>query len=613
MKLSFRSRILLTLLPLLALLGIIGGVGAVLLSHLGGRIDAILRENYDSVRYMQELREALEEMNGTIRLANAGEEDKELLTQYRAAWTILDDQIKKELKNITIEGEQEAADKLRDLGNDYHKMGEEFFRLPPKSPSRHALYSRKGGLKETYDEIKKVSHRILDMNQRTMEDAEARARRTADNSLLGFTLGLVAVGMAAVWLAWNTVRATLRPVQLVTQSALAIGAGNLDQVVPVPAPNELGQLAEAFNVMARQLREFRQSNSARLLRAQQTSQATIDSFPDPVVVVDASGRVEMANPAAQRLLGVHSRDGGAPMVWQPPGDLVTLLQEAIREQRAYLPDGFHRAIRLASPGREQFFLPRILPIATPSGVTLGAAVLLQDVTRFRLLDQVKSDLVATVSHELKTPLTSIRLALHLLLEETVGPLTPKQTELLVDARDNGERLLRMVNNLLDLTRLEKGKSPLELHSEDPKALVRSAVDAIRPRANDKGVALETELPEELPQVSADAQQIAHVLGNLLDNALTYTPAGGRITVSAATDNGVVTLAVADTGIGIAPEYLPHVFNKFFRIPGHSAESGSGLGLAIVQEVVTAHGGSVSCESQPGEGSVFRVMLPVSKP
>jgi signal transduction histidine kinase len=613
MRLSFRFRIVLTLLPLLALLGVIGGVGAVLLSHLGGRIDAILQDNYDSIVYMTRLRESLEEIDFSFQLANAEKVDDELLSKYQAACKVFDKEVKNELGNITIPGEQEMADKLAQLAKDYRAMGQDFFRLPPRSPERRTLYSRKGGLKETHDEIKKVAHSILDLNERTMVKAEAQARQTAHDSLVGFALGLLAVGLVATWLAWNTVRATLRPVQLVTQSALAIGSGNLDQVVPVAAPDELGQLAEAFNIMARQLREFRHSNSARLLRAQQTSQATIDSFPDPVVVVDASGRVEMANPAAQRLLGVHSRDGGGPVIWQPPGDIVTLLQDAIREQRAYLPDSFNRAIRLASPGREQFFLPRILPIATPSGVTLGAAVLLQDVTRFRLLDQVKSDLVATVSHELKTPLTSIRLALHLLLEEAVGPLTPKQTELLIDARDNGERLLRMVNNLLDLTRLEKGKSPLELHPEDPKALVQSAVDAARPRANDKGVALETELPDELPPVSADAQQIAHVLGNLLDNALTYTPAGGRITVSAATDNGTVTLAVSDTGVGIAPEYLPHVFNKFFRIPGHSAETGSGLGLAIVREVVTAHGGSVSCESQPGEGSVFRVILPVSKP
>src|SRR5207302_4694731 len=165
------------------------------------------------------------------------------------------------------------------------------------------------------------------------------------------------------------------------------------------------------------------------------------------------------------------------------------------------------AIRL--PGQETSFLPQILPIRDPYGNTLGAAVLLQDVTRFRLLDKVKSDLVATVSHELKTPLTSIRLAHHLLLEETIGPLTPKQTELLLDARDNAERLLDRINRLLDLARLEQKREPLDLRPEAPAALLEGAAEAIRPRAQDKGVEVVVEVPAELPLVSVDAQRLGH--------------------------------------------------------------------------------------------------------
>jgi signal transduction histidine kinase len=234
------------------------------------------------------------------------------------------------------------------------------------------------------------------------------------------------------------------------------------------------------------------------------------------------------------------------------------------------------------------------------------------VTRFRLLDQVKSDLVATASHELKTPLTSVRLALHLLLEEAVGPLTPKQTELLLDARDNAERLLAMVNNLLDLARLEGGRKHLDLEPEAPATLLRAAAEALRPRADDKGVAVAVEAADDLPAVAVDVQRLEHALGNLLDNALAYTERGGRITLSAAADDGRVTLAVADTGVGIPPEHLPHVFERFFRIPGRGS-GGTGLGLAIVREIVTAHGGTVTCESRPGEGTVFRIRLPAVGP
>ncbi|HEV8002496.1 MAG TPA: HAMP domain-containing sensor histidine kinase, partial [Planctomycetaceae bacterium] len=234
-----------------------------------------------------------------------------------------------------------------------------------------------------------------------------------------------------------------------------------------------------------------------------------------------------------------------------------------------------------------------------------------DVTRLRLLDQVKSNLVATASHELKTPLTSIRLAVHLLLEESVGPLTTKQTELLLDARENSERLLAMINNLLDLARLEQGSRQLDLQPEQPESLLRTAADAVRPRADDQAIEVVLDMPQGLPQVAVDASRLGSALGNLLDNALTYTDRGGKITLGARANGDTVTLSVADTGVGIPPESLPHVFEKFFRVPSQSKGVGTGLGLAIVQEIVAAHGGTITCESTPGKGTTFRMTLPVA--
>jgi signal transduction histidine kinase len=295
----------------------------------------------------------------------------------------------------------------------------------------------------------------------------------------------------------------------------------------------------------------------------------------------------------------------------PPESLQAPFREALQSQRPYLPEGFDHAILLHADGKDHSFLPHILPIRDPYGVTLGAAVLLQDVTRFRLLDQIKSDLVATASHELKTPLTSIRLAHHLLLEEAVGPLTPKQTELLVDARDNAERLLAVVNDLLDLTRLERGREYLDMKPTTPVDVLRPAAEAIRPRAEDKGISVIIVTPDDLPVVAVDGQRFGHALGNLLDNALTYTERGGQITLSAAQVGDQMEFSVADTGIGIPPEHLPHIFDRFSRIPHQSRGAGTGLGLAIVREIVTAHGGSVTCESQPGQGTTFRIRLPIS--
>jgi signal transduction histidine kinase len=235
-------------------------------------------------------------------------------------------------------------------------------------------------------------------------------------------------------------------------------------------------------------------------------------------------------------------------------------------------------------------------------------VVLNDITRFRLLDQFKTDLVATVSHELKTPLTGVRLAVHVLLEETVGPLTPKQTELLVDARDNAERLLNLIDQLLALARLQR-PGPRELVPEDPVELLRRAADAVRPRAEDKHVTVEVAVGGPLPPVAVEPERMELALGNLLNNAVTYTPAGGAVTLSAAAADGRVVLTVADTGVGIPAEHLPHVFDRFFRIPGQSDETGTGLGLAIVKEVVTAHGGEITCQSERGQGTTFRITLP----
>jgi signal transduction histidine kinase len=349
-----------------------------------------------------------------------------------------------------------------------------------------------------------------------------------------------------------------------------------------------------------------------LIRAQRTSQATIDSFPDPVLVVDRQQRVELANPVARRLLvGTLPEKGEiSPAVWQPPESLRQPLTDALNNQREYAPEGFDKAVVVRIGEKTHTFLPRILPIRDSDGATLGAAVLLEDVTRFRLMDDMKTNLVATVSHELKTPLTSIRLVLHLLLEENLGALAPKQLELLIDARDNAERLLVMINNLLDLARLEQGKIQLRLRPERPASLLRSAAESFQPRAADQGVQLSIEAPDDLPPVAVDADQFQHALQNLLDNALTHTPQGGRITLAAEQAEGKVAFSVADTGSGIPVQFLPYVFERYFRVPGETAHGGSGLGLAIVREIVTAHGGSVQCESIPGEKTVFNMSLPV---
>jgi signal transduction histidine kinase len=608
---TLRQRMLLTLAPFVCLLGAVAGTGFFLLRSVGDSIERILKENYRSVVAMVGLNEALERIDSSFQFAVAGRDDAREM--YESNWGEYNRHLDTEQHNVTEPGEQDLVDRLTALTQEYHRRGDHFFTETAGAARKAAYFGTpaRPGLFQSFQDIKTVTETIRVLNQRSMEAASARARHTAAVSQIALAAALVFTVLLAGLLAWRTVRAVMGPIQMLTQSAVAVGLGDLHHIVPVVSRDEIGQLAEAFNRMTRQIQGYRQSHSARLLRAQRTSQATIDSFPDPVLVVEPGGRVEMANPAARLLLGIpESRDGQPPeFVWQPPEALRHPLHEALTAQKRFLTQAYDQTLTFRLGGDEHAYLPQVLPINDPFGETLGAAVVLNDVTRFRLLDQVKSDLVATVSHELKTPLTSVRLALHLLLEETVGPLTPKQTELLVDARENAERLLNVIEHLLGLARLEQGGVGLQLEPVPPQELLQAAADTARSRAEDKHIELVVADAAALPEVAADRERLGHALNNLLDNALTYTDAGDRVTLSAEADGpDAVRLSVRDTGMGIPPEYLPFVFDKFFRVPGRG--HGTGLGLAIVREVVTAHHGETACESEPGRGTVFHITLPL---
>ncbi|HJZ89329.1 MAG TPA: ATP-binding protein [Gemmataceae bacterium] len=613
---SLRRRLIVSLAPLGILLLVLGVIGLAVLFYMGGRINAILKENYVSVQAMFLMNEHLERMDSSFQFALAGRE-ADARAQFEANWAGFGQQFRVEENNITILPiEQELVDRLRVLKDDYRARGERFYARPAGSPERTTDYfgtPNDPGLLGRFLEIKTVSGEILRINQENMFQARDEARATARTALLGLGLALAILVVFLGGVTWYLLRTILAPIRATTLAAQDIGAGRLDREVPVFAGDELGRLAETFNAMTRQLRGYRETNLARLLRAQRTAQATIDSFPDPILVVDPNGRVELANPAARTLFGVTlPKDGQPGPVWHPPEPIRQPIHDALNVQRDHLTESFDQAVSFRLGDEDRVYLPQVRPIRDPDGDTLGAAVVLNDVTRFRLLDQFKSDLVATVSHELKTPLTSVRLAVHVLLEEAVGPLTPKQTELLVDARDNAERLLRLIEHLLALARLQRPHGGTSFRPEDPVALLRRAADGARARAEDKHVELTVNADGAVPPVAADADRLTLALSNLIDNAVTYTPAGGRVTLSAAAGpDGRVTLSVADTGVGIPAEHLPHVFDKFFRVPGRSTEGGTGLGLAIVKEVVEAHRGEVTCASAPGQGTVFRITLPAS--
>jgi len=200
------------------------------------------------------------------------------------------------------------------------------------------------------------------------------------------------------------------------------------------------------------------------------------------------------------------------------------------------------------------------------------------------------------------------MAIHLLLEEKIGSLTPKQTELLVAAREDSDRLHSILNNLLDISRIESGKVQMNFRKVSPHSMVFEALEPFQMDFKDRNVTLGMELQDDLPEVWADTARMNHVLANLLSNALRYTPPGGKVTVLGKADEERVQFSVSDSGKGIPSQYLARIFEQFFRVPDQGAETGAGLGLAIVKEIVEAHGGTVKVESRLGEGSTFTFTL-----
>jgi len=275
------------------------------------------------------------------------------------------------------------------------------------------------------------------------------------------------------------------------------------------------------------------------------------------------------------------------------------------------PRGFEDALVVESSDGNRALLPRANPVSSDEGQLLGATVVLQDITRIRRFDELKDDLVATVAHEFRTPLTSLRMAIHLLAEQTVGPLSDRQLDLVTAARDECERLQGIVDDLLDLARIRSGRLELHPRQVSTELLLEQARQATRDGSEQRHVPVDVEIQPGAEVVTADPDRIELALNNLLTNAVRHGPPGRPVLVRASRSNGAVRIEVRDDGPGIPAEYQPRLFEKFYRVPG-SQPGGAGLGLSIVRDVVEAHGGKVGVQSAPGSGATFWIELPDSQ-
>jgi signal transduction histidine kinase len=407
----------------------------------------------------------------------------------------------------------------------------------------------------------------------------------------------------------------LRPLATLSEATRKIGEGNFDARAHVQGADELAALAADFNSMAVRLSEYRKSSLGDLLQAHLSMQASIDSIPDPVVIFSVEGYLQNVNHAAETLLGLRtdstSKDPLKSVNAPTRAVLERIRSHILSGKGAYVPKGFEDAVQLGTLLGDRYFLPRGAPVYETRGVIVGVTVILQDVTRLRRFEELKNDLVATVAHEFRTPLTSLRMAVHLCTEQVAGPLTEKQAELLYAAREDCDRLQAMVDDFLDLSRIEAGRVELYPLLTPVAELIENAVEQHKAEADAKEVHLSAS--SYLPQLKilADHERIGHVFTNLVGNALRHTPPTGTVTLSATVTNGAVRFTVADTGKGIPTEFQQRIFEKFFQVP-NAEPKGTGLGLYIAKEIVRGHGGDIGVESEPGKGSTFWFTIPREK-
>ena len=594
-----RTRLTFGLLPLLLLFLIVCLYAVRTNQQLGESVEGILSRNFHSIRVVQDLREAAAQMNTALGDARQGDPAGALprFTEGRARF-------KRGLNDeLLAQPSSEKVERLNALDAGFQKfaqVGDETLRM---------------GALDSLDLLKRneaaffgVNHALndlLEQDHKEVAGAEARVKGRIDDSLHLLVAAMVVVVALFFYLAWRLADAFLRPIQALTASAVALGAGDLEREVPVTSQDELGQLGRAFNAMAAHLRAYRDATLAKVLRTQRTMEATLTSTPEPVFVVGRDGTHEVRNPAAEELARSPDFAAGFPPALAGP------LADVLRTGGHYLPTDYAKVVTLRVAREDRHYLPRILAIGDKLTEFKGAAVILQDVTKFRLLDDAKTNLVGTVSHELKSPLTSLRMAVYLLLEQKLEGLTATQRELLETVRDEADRLLRILDNLLDLARLEGGASSLERNTVKISALLNEMAAEARGFIDPAQQSLAVDIEPDLlvASLSVDHSRIRHVFINLLANASKYSPTGGRITLAAAVAPlGFVRFSVTDEGAGIPVEILPHVFDRFYRAPGQTKQ-GVGLGLAIAREIVVAHGGSITCTSEMGRGTTFYFLLP----
>lgn len=558
---KLKTKLLLGLSFLFVVIVIFGSLSFYYINRLSTDSKLVLKNNHESLVYCNNMLKALEDI--PVQKEAAG---------------LLETNLKKQEANITEFGEQEATQELR-------KYFQELL-LNPVGPGN-------------YPQIRQSIQIINDLNQAAILRKNAIVEKTVSDANLWLTIIFVVLGIIAFTFVINFPSVISTPIRALNEGISAIAGKNYHKRIHIDQNDEFGDLANAFNTMAEKLDEYESSNLAQLRFEKSRIETIINQMNDGIIGLDTKKNILFLNAVAEKLLGLKESE----ILGKYSAD-VALKNDLMRK---LLQDATSNELKIYADNKESYFNKDVLDV-TNNGAVVGQVIVLRNITPFHELNEAKTNFIATVSHELKTPISSIKMSAQLLQDKRIGNLSPEQTDLVKSITDDSERLLKITSELLNMAQVETGNIQLKLQPAKAGKIVEDAVNAVRFSAEQKKVALKIILPDNLPVVEADTEKTSWVLINFLTNAIKYSPENSIVEIAVAQKKNSLEFTVKDCGNGIDAKYLPKIFDRYYKVPGTHERSGTGLGLAISREFIEAQQGAIWVSSNFGEGSVFGFSL-----
>lgn len=460
------------------------------------------------------------------------------------------------------------------------------------------------------NQIRQGIFEIMKLNMNAIKQKSDVATHTAETANLWIAITGTLCFLIAFNLLVNLPNNIANPIKELTNSIKEIANKNYSERVHFMNHNEFGDLAKSFNSMAEKLQEYSSSNIHKLAFEKIRLETLINNMHDPIIGLDDKGSILFVNNEALKIIGLKSEEvvGQLATTLALKNDLMkSLIVSSFQDDKQKV-----EPIKIFADNIESYFEKEIVniiikPTGEDNAIDIGDVIILRNITVFKELDFAKTNFIATVSHELKTPISSIKMSLQLLEKEDTGAMNEDQKQLIVSIKEDSERLLKITGELLDLSQLETGNIHLTIENNNPYEIINYAIAAVKVKAEQKGIQISIDAEENLPLVKADSDKTSWVLINFLTNAITYSSENSKIIVKVRKENNTILFEVIDKGKGIDSHYKNRVFDKYFQIPG-SHKLGTGLGLAISKEFIEAQNGIIGVKSELGLGSTFSIVL-----